>query len=53
MRLASYELTIAASLSAGRVHVRLEDGRMGVPPEAVEDHERRWAYFLGLLRDAV
>jgi len=56
-----------------------EDGRMGVPPEsttveidlferggettlrlvhhglpteAVEDHERGWAYFLGVLRDA-
>jgi uncharacterized protein YndB with AHSA1/START domain len=25
----------------------------GLPPEAVADHEHGWAYFLGLLRDAV
>jgi uncharacterized protein YndB with AHSA1/START domain len=25
----------------------------GLPPEAVEDHERGWAYFLGVLRGAV
>jgi hypothetical protein len=25
----------------------------GLPPETVEDHERGWAYFLDLLRDAV
>ena len=25
----------------------------GLPPAAVDDHERGWAYFLGLLRDAV
>jgi uncharacterized protein YndB with AHSA1/START domain len=24
----------------------------GLPPAAVDDHERGWAYFLGLLRDA-
>jgi hypothetical protein len=23
----------------------------GLPPEAVEGHERGWAYFLGALRD--
>jgi uncharacterized protein YndB with AHSA1/START domain len=23
----------------------------GLPPEAVDDHERGWAYFLGILRD--
>lgn len=25
----------------------------GLPPEAVEDHERGWAYFLGALRDSL
>jgi uncharacterized protein YndB with AHSA1/START domain len=25
----------------------------GLPPAAVDDHERGWAYFLGLLRDAL
>ena len=25
----------------------------GLPPEAVEDHERGWAYFLGVLRDGL
>jgi hypothetical protein len=25
----------------------------GLPPEAVDDHERGWAYFLGALRDAL
>ena len=25
----------------------------GLPPAAVDDHERGWAYFLGVLRDAV
>jgi uncharacterized protein YndB with AHSA1/START domain len=24
-----------------------------LPPEAVEDHERGWTYFLGVLRDAL
>jgi hypothetical protein len=23
----------------------------GLPPEAVDDHERGWAYFLGALRE--
>jgi uncharacterized protein YndB with AHSA1/START domain len=25
----------------------------GLPPEAVKDHERGWAYFLGALRDTL
>ena len=25
----------------------------GLPPEAVEDHERGWAFFLGALRDTL
>jgi uncharacterized protein YndB with AHSA1/START domain len=25
----------------------------GLPPEAAEDHERGWAYFLGVLRDTL
>ena len=25
----------------------------GLPPDAVSDHERGWAYFLGVLRDTV
>jgi len=25
----------------------------GLPPAAVDDHERGWAYFLGILRDAL
>jgi uncharacterized protein YndB with AHSA1/START domain len=25
----------------------------GLPPEAVQDHERGWAYFLGALRDTL
>jgi uncharacterized protein YndB with AHSA1/START domain len=25
----------------------------GLPPAAVDDHERGWAYFLGILRDRV
>jgi uncharacterized protein YndB with AHSA1/START domain len=25
----------------------------GLPPGAVEDHERGWSYFLGVLRDAL
>ena len=25
----------------------------GLPPEAVDDHERGWTYFLGALRDAL
>ncbi len=25
----------------------------GLPPEAVADHERGWAYFLGVLRDSL
>jgi hypothetical protein len=25
----------------------------GLPPEAVDDHERGWAYFLGVLRDTL
>jgi hypothetical protein len=25
----------------------------GLPPETVEDHERGWSYFLGVLRDAL
>jgi hypothetical protein len=25
----------------------------GLPPEAVEDHERGWTYFLGVLRDTL
>jgi uncharacterized protein YndB with AHSA1/START domain len=25
----------------------------GLPPDAVEDHERGWAYFLGVLRDTL
>jgi uncharacterized protein YndB with AHSA1/START domain len=35
----------------GVTTVRLE--HHGLPPAVVDDHERGWAYFLGVLRDAV
>ena len=35
----------------GKTTVRL--AHHGLPPEAVDDHERGWAYFLGALSDAL
>jgi uncharacterized protein YndB with AHSA1/START domain len=35
----------------GRTTVRLT--HHGLPPATVDDHERGWRYFLGVLRDAL
>jgi uncharacterized protein YndB with AHSA1/START domain len=35
----------------GRTTLRLV--HHGLPPEAVDDHERGWAYFLGILREVL
>jgi uncharacterized protein YndB with AHSA1/START domain len=35
----------------GATNVRV--AHHGLPPEAVQDHEQGWAYFLGLLREAL
>ena len=81
MRLASYELTIAAPADVVWAHLTTAEGLVrwvgvppgsttveidlteedgvttlrlvhhGLPPAAVNDHERGWAYFLGVLRD--
>lgn len=46
----STRVEIDLSERQGATTVRLV--HHGLPPEAVEDHARGWAYFLGLLRDA-
>ena len=46
---ASTTVEIELSEEAGVTTLRLT--HRGLPPAAVEDHERGWAYFLGRLRD--
>ena len=46
----STTVEIELSEEDGVTTVRLT--HRGLPPAAVEDHERGWAYFLGRLRDA-
>jgi uncharacterized protein YndB with AHSA1/START domain len=45
--------TVEIDLSEHEGATTLRLVHRGLPPEAVEDHERGWAYFLGVLRDAV
>jgi uncharacterized protein YndB with AHSA1/START domain len=44
--------TVAIELSEEDGVTTLRLTHRGLPPAAVTDHERGWAYFLGLLRDA-
>lgn len=47
----STTVEIDLSEQAGATVLRLV--HHGLPPAAVEDHERGWAYFLGVLRDTL
>jgi hypothetical protein len=66
MRLASYEVTIAAPAEVVWAHLTTARGpgavgrprgrrrtHPGLPPGTVPDHLRGWAYFLGVLGDTV
>jgi len=67
MRLASYQVTIAAPVEVVWAHLTTAEGLVrwvgpeatlrlvhhGLPPETVPDHQQGWRYFLGVLRDSV
>ena len=43
------EIDLVEQGGATTVHVV----HLGLPPEAVQEHEQGWAYFLGILRDTL
>ena len=55
MRLASYQVTIAAPVEVVWAHLATAEGLVhhGLPPETVPDHQQGWTYFLDILRDTL
>jgi uncharacterized protein YndB with AHSA1/START domain len=45
--------TVEIDLAEEGGATRLRLVHRGLPPEAVAEHERGWAYFLGALRDGL
>ena len=55
MRLASYQVTIAAPVEVVWAHLTTAEGLVhhGLPPETVPGHQQGRVYFLDILRDTL